>query len=75
MQRNGIQLPGPFDAPRIAIHVIGDALLLDQPVAGFPAAADFLGAQAFQLAGQLRVMGARPAVLGQEFIKCPGRRW
>jgi hypothetical protein len=34
-ERNRVELPGRSDAARIAINIVGDALLVDQPAAGF----------------------------------------
>jgi hypothetical protein len=51
--------------------VIGNALFLDQPIAGFTAAADFRGIERAEFVEQPPVLVARLVVIAQELVKCP----
>ena len=44
-QRQGVELPAPVAALRVAVDVVGDAVFVDQPAGLFPAAAKLLRTQ------------------------------
>ena len=74
-ERNRVELPGPFHAARVAIDIVGDALLMDKPLAGVPTLLEFCRAQALQRADQFRIVRARPAVSASNSSKAPGAAW
>ena len=77
-ERNRVQLPRPFHAARIAIDVVGDALFVDEPLAGVRAALQFRRAEFLQCAEQFRVMrthfAVRPPAIRQTRPRRAGNR-
>ena len=68
-ERNRVELPRTFHAARVAIDVVGDALLVDEPLAGVRAPRQFRRAEFLQFAEQLRVVRKHFAVRREQFIK------
>src|SRR6185503_9251715 len=71
-ERDGIEHPRAIHAARIAVHVVGDAVLADEPAALLPALRDLDGAELLDAAPELLVVRAGFA-LGRERLVVGGR--
>ena len=71
-QRDGIQLPGPIHSARVAVDVVGDAVLVDQPARGFPTARHLGASHRVERAHEGIPVGARAAGVSQHLVVQPG---
>ena len=73
-KRDRVQLPRPLHAARIAVNIVGDALLMNEALAGFLPALEFRRAELLQRREQSGVMRTRLAVVSEKLIKPRGTR-
>jgi hypothetical protein len=67
-QRHRVQRPRAIGGRRIAIHIVGDAVVMEQPTAFLPATEQTIGADGRQRVDQRVPMRPNGAVGGDEFI-------
>jgi hypothetical protein len=68
-ERNRIEPPRPFDAGRVTVNMIRDALFRHEPARGFPAPADFTRRQPFEIVQEAGVVGADTTVRSEGFVE------
>jgi hypothetical protein len=73
-QRQGIELPGPVRAPRIAVHVVGDAVLAQQPPRQVPSSRQLLRPEARERIGEPGPVRARRFGARQQLVVHVGVR-